>query len=272
MSTFARVLIVLLLSGLIYGFLSPDFGLNIKSLFLFIALVIGLGFATYLQEGGTTLLAVRRYKAASSVRIFGAGIVVAIVCVLASRIAGLQPGFVYGFIASSVLLTPIALTRRSSASLVIVPSIALLIASILAWLAMGPLSAALQRDNSWINLLALTVASATMVAGIEGVWYSMLPLTFMDGAVVWRWSRPAWIAIFGVTTFLFWQLIINQYSAYLEAFKQPTVLAILLILAVYGTLTVVTWLYFRNRRRRKGSDEGGGEPESVREATQDAQA
>ena len=276
MATIGRVAIVLGLSGLIYGFLSPDFGLNQQSVFLFIALVIGLGFATYLQEGGTTFLAVRRYRADSSVRLFGAGIIVAIVCVLASRVAGLHPGFVYGFVASSVLLTPIALERRAAANLVILPSVALLVASVLAWMAMGPLHVAVQQDASWTNVLAETIAAAIFVGGLEGVFYSMIPLTFMDGAVVWQWSRVAWILLFGAATFLFWQLVINQYAAYLEAFKQPTILAILLILAVYGTLTTVTWLYFRYRHSRDGDqdpdDAAGGGVQSMRAAESNAEA
>lgn len=268
-STAARVIVVLLLTGLIYGFLSPDFGLNSQSLFLFIALVIGLGFGTYLQEGGSTLLAVRRYHVDSSVRLFGAGIVVAIVCVLASRLAGLQPGFVYGFIASSVILAPVALDRRASANLVILPSVALLAASLAAWIAMGPLHAAAERDGSWFNVLADTIAASIFVGGLEGVFYSMIPLTFMDGAVVWRWSRVAWALIFGVATFLFWQLVINQYAAYLDAFRQPTVFAVLLILAVYGTLTVGTWLYFRWRRRRGDDDADDAGTSSLREVVQE---
>jgi hypothetical protein len=271
LSTAARVAVVLVLTGLIYGFLSPDFGLNTQSLFLFIALVIGLGFGTYLQEGGSTLLAIRRYHVDSSVRLFGAGIAVAIVCVLLSRLAGLQPGFVYGFIASSVILAPVALDRRASANLVILPSVALLVASLIAWVAMGPLHDAAERDASWVNVLADTVAASIFVGGLEGVFYSMIPLTFMDGVVVWRWSRLAWAAIFGVTTFLFWQLVINQYAAYLDAFRQPTVFAILLILAVYGTLTVATWLYFRRRRHGDGdaddTDDAGSS--SLREVTQE---
>jgi len=276
MAAFGRVAVVLGLSGLIYGFLSPDFGFNQQSVYLFIALVIGLGFATYLQEGGSTFMAVRRYRAPSSVRLFGGGILVAIVCVAASRVAGLQPGFVYGFVASSVLLTPIALDRRKAANLVVLPSLALLVASILAWMAMGPLHAAVQQNASWTNVLALSVAAAIFVGGLEGVFYSMIPLTFMDGHVVWRWNRAAWVLIFGAATFLFWQLVINQYAAYLEAFKQPTILAILLILAVYGTLTTVTWLYFRYRRSRRGDvdrDDGtGGEAQSIRAAESNAEA
>jgi hypothetical protein len=276
LSTAARVIGVLAFTGLIYGFLSPDFGLNAKSLFLFVALVIGLGFGTYLQEGGSTLLAIRRYHVDSSVRLFGAGIAVAIVCVLASRLAGLQPGFVYGFIASSVILAPVALDRRASANLVILPSVALLAASLLAWVVMGPLHRAAELDGSWPSVLGDTIAASIFVGGLEGVFYSMLPLRFMDGAVVWRWNRVAWVLIFGVTTFLFWQLVINQYAAYLAAFQQPTVVAILAILAVYGTLTVVTWAFFKYRKRGVSSDAGGQDegdgPQSLREITQEAHA
>ena len=102
------------------------------------------------------------------------------------------------------------------------------------------------------------------MGGLEGVFYSLLPLTFMDGIVVWRWNRFVWALLFGVTTFLFWQLVINQYAAYMKAFEQPTVIAILLILAVYGTLTVVTWLYFKYRRARQES--GGSGDASLRSA------
>jgi hypothetical protein len=274
LSTAARVVIVLLVTGLIYGFLSPDFGLNMPSLFLFIALVVGLGFGTYLQEGGSTILAIRRYHVDSSVRLFGAGIAVAIACVFASRVAGLQPGFVYGFIASSVILAPVALDRRASATLVILPSIALLVASLLAWLAIGPLHQATEQDGSWFNVLADTVAVSIFVGGLEGVFYSMIPLTFMDGVVVWRWSRAAWVLIFGVTTFLFWQLVINQYAAYLDAFRQPTILAIIAILLVYGTLTIATWAFFKHRKRNEGGGQSGGSDASMslREAVQDASA
>src|SRR5262249_32837492 len=161
LATPARVAIVLGLSGLIYGFLSPDFGLNEKSLYLFLALVIGLGIGTYLQEGGSVLLAERRYGAKSSVRPFGAAIGVAIICVLASRLVGLQPGFVYGFVASSVILSSIALSKRASANLVIIPSVALLIASLLAWVVLGPLASAAQSDATPWNVLLANVAAAT---------------------------------------------------------------------------------------------------------------
>src|SRR5204863_1879635 len=138
-----------------------------------------------------------------------------------------------------------------------------------AWLAMSPLHQAAQSNPSALNVLLDSVAAATFVGGLEGVFYSMIPISFMDGAVVWRWSRTAWVLLFGLTTFLFWQLVINRYAAYLDAFRQPTIIAIRLILAVYGTLTLVTWLYFRYRRSRQDHDEpSSGPDESLREAEQ----
>ena len=62
---------------------------------------------------------------------------------------------------------------------------------LLAWLALGPLRVAAQ-DGSWLTALAVTVAAAIFVGGLEGVFYSLIPLSFMDGAVLWRWSRVAW--------------------------------------------------------------------------------
>jgi hypothetical protein len=98
----------------------------------------------------------------------------------------------------------------------------------------------------------------------------MIPLSFMDGLVVWRWNRLVWLAIFGGTTFLFWQLVINQYSAYGDAFKQPTVVAILAILVVYGTLTAVTWTYFKWRKRHGDDDQDDLGTSSLREVTTEA--
>lgn len=244
----ARVAIVLGLSGLIYGFLDPNFGLNPPSVVLFVALVIGLGISTYLAEGGSTFLAVRRHRVASSVRLLGAGILDAIVCVAASRLVDFRPGFVFGFIASSVILSPVALGRRASAELVVVPAILTLVVALLAWLALTPLRAASVVDESWLPVLLESIAGVLFIGGLEAIFFSMIPLSFMDGAAVWKWNKLAWAGLFGTSTFLFWQLVINREAKYLEASKQSSVLVCLALLAVYGGGTLLVWSYFRYRR------------------------
>jgi hypothetical protein len=51
----------------------------------------------------------------------------------------------------------------------------------------------------------------------------MIPLRFMDGSTVMRWSRAAWAFTFGTVTFLWWQLLLNQDAAYVEAMEQTNV-------------------------------------------------
>ena len=55
-----------------------------------------------------------------------------------SRSVTFQPGLVYGFIASAVIVAPIALAKRDDATLVLVPAFGLLVVSVLAWLLLGP--------------------------------------------------------------------------------------------------------------------------------------
>jgi uncharacterized membrane protein YbhN (UPF0104 family) len=85
------VLAVLALLGLIYGFLSPDFGLNAQSLILVVSLIVGLGFLTFFSEGSTTRLATSRYRADASIKLYGTAILVAIIAVVISRSSRRSP-------------------------------------------------------------------------------------------------------------------------------------------------------------------------------------
>ena len=251
----AQAIIVLALLGLIYGFLSPDFGLNPESVILFVSLVIGLGFMTYFSEGSASFLAIRRYRARADVRLFGTAVVVAIVAVVLSRSVTFQPGLVYGFIASAVIVAPVALARRDDATLVLVPALGLLAVSVLAWLLLTPVRTMADTDGSWPPALAETILAMIVIAGLEGLVVTMIPLRFMDGAAVMGWSRVAWVLTFGTVTFLWWQLLLNQNHAYASAFEQTNVQVVLVTLAVFLVTTGGLWSYFRFRPDRAEAEE-----------------
>jgi hypothetical protein len=241
-----RVLAVLALLGLIYGFLSPDFGLNPQSLVLFVSLVIGLGFITYFSEGSSSRLATRRYRARSSIRLYGTAVLVAIIAVIVSRSIELQPGLMYGFIASAVIMAPIALAKRDDATLVLVPAFGLLVVSLSAWLLLGPVRV-LAADGAPLPALIETILGILVIGGLEGLFITMIPLTFMDGATVMRWSRLAWVLVFGTVTFLWWQLLLNHDASYSAAFEQRNVQAVMITLGVFMVTTGLFWSYFRFR-------------------------
>jgi hypothetical protein len=240
----ARVILVLSLIAIVYGFLSPDFGLNAQSAILILSLVIGCGFLTFFTEGSTTRLARRRYHATASVELYGTAILVAILAVIVSRLVDFLPGLVYGFIASAVIVAPAALAKRDDATLVLVPAFGVLIVSVLAFLLLGPVRAAAAGGEP-LPALAESILAMIMVGGLEGLFITMIPLTFMDGAVVKDWNRIGWAITFGIVTFLWWQLLLNRTASYLNAFQQQNVQVVLFTLVVFMLTTGGLWSYFR---------------------------
>ena len=193
----ARVLLILSLLGIIYGFLSPDFGWNPQSLILIVSLIVGLGFLTFFSEGSATRLATSRYRANASIKLYGTAIVVAILAVVVSRLVDFSPGLVYGFIASAVIVAPVALAKRDDATLVLVPAFGVLVVSLLAWLLLGPVRVAPQPAASRCPALAESILAMIVIGGLEGLFITMIPLTFLDGATVKNWSRLGWALVFG---------------------------------------------------------------------------
>ena len=238
---------ILLLTGLIYGLLSPDFGFNTKSVVLFASMVVGVGAITYLYEGGKALITTGRFGLRAGVRVYTLALAIAVGCVLISRVVDFQPGFLYGFVASYTLLAPAALDRRQSGQVVFFPAVALLVLSVIAWLLVIPLRQVTEGSDVWWVVLPESAAVAVFVAGLQGLFFNMIPLTFFDGAKMAEWNRWVWFALFGVAGFLFWHVLLNKEGAYLGALPDKRVITALSLLAFYSGVSLTTWAYFRRR-------------------------
>ena len=242
-----RLLFILGLTGIVYGFLSPDFKLDAGGLVLFGSIVLGVGFVTFLTEGGGAFLANRRFHAPASMRLYVAAVLIAIICVGVSRLMDFQPGIMYGFIASNVIAATVVLDRRREAYLVLIPTLALLAASLVAWFVLPAVQPVDGSTGMWWQVLLQAALVTVFVAGIEGAFYAMIPITFMDGATVFEWSKVIWAGVFGIATFLFWHLLLNQNDAYLDALRQTRVAVALGLVLMYAALTLATWLFFKLR-------------------------
>ena len=87
-----RIALILGMTGLVYGFLSPDFGLDSTSVLLFASIIVGVGFVTFLSEGGGAVLASRRMRVPATVRLYVAAVAIALICVVLTRLMDFQPG------------------------------------------------------------------------------------------------------------------------------------------------------------------------------------
>jgi len=129
------VWIFLGLSALVYGFLSPSFGLDLNSLALFAGMLVGLALITAAFD-----LPLRFYHRRRSAQ-HDAGVLralwwtlgIALVCVVISRLANFQPGYLYGLVVSIVFVTEIS-TREEGIGTWLA-SLWLLGLSVVAWVA-----------------------------------------------------------------------------------------------------------------------------------------
>ena len=170
----------------------------------------------------------------------------AILAVIISRSMTFQPGLVYGFIASAVIIAPVALAKRDDATLVLIPAFGLLVVSVLAWLLLGPMRS-WPRTGRPCPALGETILAMIVIGGLEGLFVTMIPLRFLDGSTVKSWSFVAWALVFATVTFLWWQLLFNQNASYAQAFEQTNVQVVLFTLGVFMLTTGGIWTYFRFR-------------------------
>lgn len=241
----ARWAVILLLTALVYGFLSPGFGFDAAGLLLILGLIAGLGALTSVSEGGAAWWAKERLGLDAAVTVHAGGLLAALGCVAFTRAVGFEPAVMYGFVASTAMLTPVMLDRVQNGKAALYPALWLLGAAIAAWTGLG-----MVRSAGWdgaAGSLLENVLAIVFVGGIEGTLYNLLPLTFMDGRAVVEWSRPVWAGAFFVTAFLFWQLLINPDTGYLDAFAEAGVRIALGIAAGYAVITAATWGWFRWR-------------------------
>lgn len=240
------------LAGVIYGFSEPGFGLNTKSLVLFLSIVLGFAVVMYSYNGSQVLMTRRAFRAPAAIRMIPIGIGIAIVSVILSRLENFQPGIIYGFIATYAVLGAVDLDHRQNGQVVLVPGLALLAVCVSAWLLVSPFRDLAQDNNSWLAAVPEGVAVAVFVGGLEGLFFNMVPLQFMDGYKVWRWNKLAWVAIAGASAFLFWHVLLNTESESFSALQETMPATAAVIVGICLVLTAALWLYFRLRA-------GGGE-------------
>lgn len=243
----ARILvlpIMLLLTGLIYSFNDPSVGLNGQSLLLFFSLVIGVGVTTYVYEGGQAIVTQRRFHIASRMEVVPFAIGIAAVFVLLSRLVSFQAPIIYGFVAAASILRATDLDENQSAQAVAFPAAVLLALSVVAWGLLGPLRSMSGNSEQWIVHLPGETAAIIFAGGVEGLFFTMIPIAFSDGIKLLRWHRIIWFVLFATPAFLFSWVILNPEAQAFSALLEGRVLFALSVVLAYAALAAGIWLFF----------------------------
>lgn len=252
------VLIFLGLSALVYGFLSPTFGLDPDSLALFLGLLVGLAFITAAFDLPLRIYHGRTSKAHDKgvLRALWWTLLVAVICVVVSRLMNFQPGYLYGLVVSIVFVTEIS--RRDEGIGVWLASFWLIILSFVAWILLAFVRQG--EFDPWLSLFLQTVLVTFVVAGIETLAIGLLPMRFLPGHPLFQWRRGAWFVLFALSIMGYLLILVDPANGYLSDDSRTPMLIGVIFLVTFGIVSFGTWAYFRYRPARPGGDASGEAP------------
>jgi hypothetical protein len=240
-----RLAIAIAAAALISSFLSPNLGFSEASLATYVGFLVALVVVLVSFEVPAILEHRRVTGEVGRLRVLPWALVVALLFVLVSRLAALQPGYLWGVVLGVVFMrtdTSADEGREQAAG-----ALWTLIVAVVAWLALGSLRATGGTESTFVNVAAQTALAAIFVSALEAVAFGLMPFRFMPGAAIYRWNRVIWAVLFGASLFAFFHILIGPTSGYLSNLTAPAWLAALGVFGAFAAFTVLFWAWFRFR-------------------------
>jgi hypothetical protein len=229
----------------LYGFLSPRFGFDAGSLATLLGILGGLAIVIASFELPLFLAHRRVLHERGRLRVLPLTIVIAMVCVIISRVANFQPGYLYGVVAGYAFLGSLQL--RDEARAHTATALWMLALSLAAWLAMPLVTGGLASMP--LLQLAVGAAMATIfVGGLEGLLFELVPLRFLRGERIYKWRRGVWFVLFTAAAFAFSYILLNPATGFLGNTRASPLIPAVLLFVSFGVVSVLFWAYFKFRR------------------------
>jgi len=253
---YLRILLSVLICALIYCYLDPDFGYNLTGLALFLSFALTIGIVTNCYQGGQSLFGRVLYGIRSRFSIYPIAILIAIAFVVFSRTINFHPGLIYGFVGGYVIfLGPMKADTadergevRKAAIVVLCGALLIISVALLAFYLRTFIPQASEGDRSFWVSLADGVLAGVFVGGVQGLFFSLVPLTFLDGAKITAWKWWVWPFVMAPVAFIFWY-IINPTGTFSKIVGNMGARMMWGLMGFFLLLSVVTWLYFLLRKK-----------------------
>jgi hypothetical protein len=233
-----------LVGALIHSQLDPHLGWNRQSLVLVGGLAAAFVVVTGLAEALRIPYLRRRGGPPSHLRMFPLALVAAVALVAVSRAFELQPGLIFGITCGLALggeLNDLAEGRS-----IAVASVGLLVVAVGSWLLWTPVADAAGGPDPGTGTLFLDAALSTLwVTGLQAVIFGLLPLRFLYGEKVVKWSPVCWIAIEGAALFLFVHAVARPGGASEGHASSATIWSMFGLLGLFTLGALAVWAWFR---------------------------
>nr|WP_272924010.1 FGLLP motif-containing membrane protein [Streptomyces sp. SID3343] len=183
----------------------PDAGLDRSTLALALSLVIAVPLTVLAYSGVAEHYRRRVSRVRAFAHLIPGALVVAVALGVISRSAHLIPGYVYGLFLAFTHAGLRRLPPREDGRAGALGAWSLAGLGLAAWVWRIPVEHVLAGDEhpafGWI--LTENVLTQVYIAAVVGLVFGLLPIRFMDGHVLWTWSRSGWAAVYAVAVFLF---------------------------------------------------------------------
>jgi hypothetical protein len=262
-----RIAVFMVSAGIgtvIGGLLDPEFGVNRPTAALlvgvFAALLVAVAVAT---AAGWTFRTARHRPHRWYLRAIPSGLLVAVACVLVSRLTDFAPGYLYGVLGGAVFAG--ALEKRTQGRAESVTLVAGLLLALGAWIAFEPVAHAANGADPHLGVLvADSFLGCLFIGGIEGMLFSLIPLRFLPGHRVKAWGWLPWAVLTALTLYVFVHVLLVPSAGYLGRSTTASTNVTLALFAAFGVFSIAFWAWFRFRPEKSGiPGPSSGPPEPV---------
>ncbi len=243
------------------GLLDPDAGVDRATGALLAGVFLALVVAVLVTAAAGWLFRGARHQDRHwHLRAIPSALLVAVLCVLVSRLTHFQPGYLYGVLGGAVFAG--ALARKTEGRAEAVTLLAGLLVAIGAWVAFEPVAEAANRtDAGLVVLVGDSFLGSLFIGGIEGLLFSLVPLRFLPGYRVRQWGWLPWGALTLLTAFVFVHVLLVPQSGYLGRSTTVSATVTVALFGAFGVGSLLFWAWFRFRPAPVAASEADDGPD-----------
>ena len=226
-----------------------------------VGLLIALPVVTFAFEVPAEFYLRTRSKVPGKLHVLPTALAVAVVCALVTRLIKLQPAYLYGIFASFTAVRAGSIAEEEEGKSVLVGAAATMGVGALAWFGWGALdSQAHGPERDWLVILASTAMFWIFVLAAEGLVFGLMPLKYLDGALLKAWRSSVWlIAQVAAAAFFVYVQMLHGSTKEIQTFSD--LVKPYLLFVGFGLFSLAFWRYFQWKGRPSAlKEEGAREP------------
>lgn len=239
------VVAYVVVAGVLFSLMQPGWGPNSITVVSIVGFIGGVAISSLLGVVASAvylLFSHRNGRGRATVE--PATLAIASFFVLASRVVGFVPGYMYG-----VLVSWDSAHEQSEfdrGRIVAFSSTITLIAAVVAWLLIPAFRDFAGPEPGIVGAIPLSIVGGLFVGSVESLTIGLVPLQFMPGHLLRSHSRRAWAVLWAGGGFLFVLVLLRPG---LVSGASRSIIGTLVLVVISSVIALSFWLYETRRAR-----------------------